>query len=83
MASKRSRGVGVTKPDGTSDDTRVEASKPAENDGQRSLYVQIADRAYYIWLERGKPDHGAWDYWFQAEAEIIREHVDRRARRET
>ncbi len=76
MAAKRSRGAGTTKPDGAGgagDDATTLAPKPDEKNRTPSLYVQIADRAYYIWLDKGMPNVGAMDFWFQAEAEVLRE----------
>jgi hypothetical protein len=32
---------------------------------------QIAERAYFIWKQKGCPDGKALDNWLQAEAELI------------
>ncbi len=82
MPAKQTRGAGAKKPDHTTETGRAAAPTLTENDGQPSLYVQIADRAYYIWIEKGKPEDRAMDFWFQAEAQVLSEHQDRLARRE-
>ncbi len=85
MAAKQSRGAGASKPDSTSASTGgptggatgVDTTSQAKNERPPSLYVQIADRAYYIWLEKGMPEVGAMDFWFQAEAEVLAERQAR------
>lgn len=80
MAAKRASRTDATKSDATPGVPGTGGRVPGEGIDHVSLYRQIADRAYYIWLEHGKPDHGSWEFWFQAEAEVIREYVDRCAR---
>jgi hypothetical protein len=37
---------------------------------QDELMKRIQDRAYYIWMEKGRPEGADYDNWKQAEAEI-------------
>ena len=49
------------------------AKKPAGKKStisQDELMKRIQDRAYYIWLEKGKPEGADYDNWKQAEAEM-------------
>ncbi len=80
MAAKRASRTDATKTVSSPGGAGTGGRGPRDGTDSESLYGQIADRAYYIWLEHGKPDHGAWEFWFQAEAEVIREYVDRCAR---
>jgi len=53
-------------------------AKPAEKSvakkkqtiSQSDLMKHIQDRAYFIWLEKGKPEGNDYDNYKQAEAEI-------------
>lgn len=77
MAAKRTKGGSVNEaavPAGA-------GAAGAEPDVLDALYARIADRAYYLWLERGKPDDGALGIWLSAEAEVLTELASGRRRR--
>lgn len=48
----------------------VKKSTKKQAISQAELMKHIQDRAYYIWLEAGKPESGDYDNWKQAEAEV-------------
>lgn len=38
---------------------------------EAKLNQMVKDRAYFIWLEKGKPHGQDMHFWFQAEKEIL------------
>lgn len=45
-------------------------TKTSKKISQTELMKHIADRAYYIWMESGRPEGCDYDNWKRAEAEI-------------
>lgn len=51
----------------------VKASKrlgTQTRDYPEEIKKMIAERAYYIWESKGRPENSAWEDWFQAEKEL-------------
>ncbi len=51
--------------------SRTTAAKKAAEVKPEITAQQIADRAYYLWLERGCPMGSQDEDWFRAEAELL------------
>lgn len=51
--------------------------QPGDGSGTDFMYVRVADRAYYLWIENDMPEQGAMDFWLQAEAEVKRDLQER------
>ncbi len=47
------------------------AIAPNPSQPHESLEDRIRERAYQIWIERGRPDGDAWTHWLSAKEEVL------------
>jgi hypothetical protein len=52
------------------DPTRATVSTPDRSAGPAITHVEIAGRAYELWVERGRPIGSEQEDWFKAEKEL-------------
>jgi hypothetical protein len=50
---------------------KTEKNTPVRNSFSIDLQKQIAESAYYKWIERGLPPDGAEKDWLEAEEEVF------------
>jgi len=69
--------LAMTAPIGQPETGCASQDSPAETFDPARHHEEIAQVAYFLWEERGRPDGSQEDDWFRAEAVVRRRHIAR------